>query len=58
MYKGAVRYSAGDRIMTDDKAPVELLSMQAIDGIIYDEVAFFKDIYREKGIRGVIDALN
>ena len=43
--------------MTDDKAPVELLSMQAIDGIIYDEVAYFKDIYNEKGIKGVIDAL-
>ena len=52
-----VRYEAGDRIMTDDKAPVELLSMKAIDGIIYDEVAYFKDIYKEKGIKGVIDAL-
>ena len=57
VYKGSVRYSAGDRIMTDDKAPVELLSMQAIDGIIYDEVAYFKDIYKERGIEGVIDAL-
>ena len=57
VYKGAQRYAAGDRIMTDDKAPVELLSMQAIDGIIYDEVAYFKDIYKESGIKGVIDAL-
>ena len=55
---GLSEYTAGSRIMTDDKAPVELLSMQAIDGIIYDEVSYFKDIYREKGIRGVIDALN
>ncbi|MBR5731367.1 MAG: hypothetical protein IKX89_05420, partial [Firmicutes bacterium] len=58
VYKGAARYAAGSRVMTDDKAPVELLSMQAIDGIIYDETAYFKDIYREKGIKGVIDALN
>ena len=57
VYKGAERYVPGDRVMTDDKAPVELLSMQAIDGIIYDEVAYFKDIYKEKGIKGVIDAL-
>ena len=55
---GLSEYTAGSRVMTDDKAPVELLSMQAIDGIIYDEVSYFKDIYREKGIRGVIDALN
>ncbi|MCR5009572.1 MAG: fused MFS/spermidine synthase [Clostridia bacterium] len=57
VYKGMARYVPGDRVMTDDKAPVELLSMQAIDGIIYDEVAYFKDIYNEKGIKGVIDAL-
>ncbi len=57
VYKGMERYVPGDRVMTDDKAPVELLSMQAIDGIIYDEVAYFKDIYNEKGIKGVIDAL-
>ena len=57
VYKGAERYVPGDRVMTDDKAPVELLSMQAIDGIIYDEVAYFKDIYKEEGIKGVIDAL-
>ncbi len=52
-----IKYQPGDQIMTDDKAPVELLSMKAIDGIIYDEVAYFKDIYKEKGMRGVIDAL-
>ncbi len=55
---GLNAYEPGGRVMTDDKAPVELLSMQAIDGIIYDEVSYFKDIYREKGINGVIDALN
>ena len=52
-----VSYRPGDQIMTDDKAPVELLSMKAIDGIIFDEVAYFKEIYKEKGIKGVIDAL-
>ena len=52
-----VSYRPGDQSMTDDKAPVELLSMKAIDGIIFDEVAYFKEIYKEKGIKGVIDAL-
>ena len=52
------QYTPGDDVMTDDKAPVELLSMKAIDEIIGDEVSYFKDIYKEKGIKGVIDALN
>ena len=55
--RAALSYRPGDQIMTDDKAPVELLSMKAIDGIIFDEVAYFKEIYKEKGIKGVIDAL-
>ena len=50
-------YEAGDHIMTDDKAPVELLGMQVIDELIRDEVALYKQIYEEKGIRGVLDAL-
>ena len=43
--------------MTDDKAPVELLGMQVIDELIRDEVAYYKAIYEEQGVRGVIDAL-
>ena len=50
-------YEAGSYIMTDDKAPVELLGMQVIDELIRDEVALYKQIYEEKGIWGVIDAL-
>ena len=52
-----VSYEAGDYLMTDDKAPVELLGMQVIDALIQDEVAYYKQIYREQGIQGVIDAL-
>ena len=51
------KYEPGSNVMTDDKAPVELLSMKAIDSIIYDEVSYLKDIYKEKGIKGVIDSL-
>ncbi|MDE6319071.1 MAG: fused MFS/spermidine synthase, partial [Lachnospiraceae bacterium] len=50
-------YQAGGRIMTDDKAPVELLGMRVIDELIQNEVAYYKTIYDEQGIRGVIDAL-
>lgn len=49
-------YQAGDRIMTDDKAPVELLGMQVIDELIEDEVAYYKDIYAEGGIQGLLES--
>ena len=48
-------YEAGDHLLTDDKAPVELLSMKAIDAIISKEVDYYKQIYDEKGLEGVID---
>lgn len=50
-------YEAGELIMTDDKAPVELLGMRVIDELIRNEVAYYKSIYEEQGIQGVIDAL-
>ncbi|MDE7430077.1 MAG: fused MFS/spermidine synthase, partial [Lachnospiraceae bacterium] len=50
-------YEAGNRIMTDDKAPVELLGMRVIDELIRNEVAYYKEIYEEQGITGVINAL-
>lgn len=50
-----VKYEAGDLILTDDKAPVELLSMKAIDALIKDEVDYYKDVYEEEGIKGVLE---
>lgn len=50
-------YQAGERIMTDDKAPVELLGMRVIDELIRSEVSYYRDIYEKQGIRGVIDSL-
>ena len=52
-----IPYEKGDYLLTDDKAPVELLGMQVIDDLIGDEVQYYKGIYEEEGIRGVIDAL-
>lgn len=51
-------YEAGDYLMTDDKAPVELLGMQVIDDIIADEVEYYKKIYQEKGIKGILELAN
>lgn len=50
-------YEAGERIMTDDQAPVELLGMRVIDELIRDEVAMYKQLYEEQGLRGVLENL-
>ena len=50
-------YNAGSYLMTDDKAPVELLGMQVIDQLIQDEVAYYKDIYEREGISGLLNSL-
>jgi hypothetical protein len=55
---GLSEYKAGNYVMTDDKAPVELLGMQVIDELIQDEVAYYKNIYDENGIKGVLELLN
>ena len=48
-------YTAGDRILTDDKAPVELLGMKVIDDIIQEELVYYKEAFAEKGIKGLIE---
>jgi len=52
-----IPYAAADYIMTDDKAPVELLGMAVIDNLIQDEVAYYKGIYEQEGVKGVIERL-
>jgi spermidine synthase len=53
----AVNYRAGGNIMTDDKAPVELLGMKQIDEIIKVEVDFYKNVYKKYGLKGLIELL-
>lgn len=48
-------YTAGDYLLTDDRAPVEVLGMQVIDELISDEMEYYKEIYREQGIRGLLE---
>ncbi len=52
-----VAYQAGDYILTDDKAPVELLGMRLIDALIQDEVGFYKNVYESEGIDGLMKYL-
>jgi len=52
-----IKYEPGNYVLTDDKAPVEVLSMRALDGIINDEVDYYKKLYKEKGLKGIIDGV-
>lgn len=49
-------YQPGDRVMTDDKAPVELLGMRVIDEIIKDEVTYYKEIYEQGGVNALLES--
>ncbi|MCR5671632.1 MAG: fused MFS/spermidine synthase [Butyrivibrio sp.] len=53
----AIPYAGTGHIMTDDKAPVELLGMKQIDLIIKDEVSYYKEIYKQNGLKGLIQLL-
>lgn len=50
-------YEAGDLLLTDDQAPVELLGIQVIDTLIQNEVDQYRAVYEEQGLQGLIDAL-
>ena len=36
---------SGNLILTDDRAPVELLGMQVLDEIIADELDYYRELY-------------
>lgn len=53
---GLTKYEAGDLILTDDKAPVELLGMSVIDDLIQDELEYYKERFKEDGIQGLLES--
>ena len=57
VYPGLERYESGSYILTDDKAPVELLGMRVIDEMIEEETAYYRRIYEEQGLGGLLGAL-
>lgn len=44
---GLLPYTGKGRILSDDKAPVELLGMQAIDDIISGELGYYKEKFQK-----------
>ena len=41
-------------LLTDDKAPVEVLGMNMIDSLISEELAYYKNVYAEEGLSGLM----
>lgn len=54
---GLVKYEGGELLLTDDRAPVELLGMGVIDALIRDEIGYYKKIFREEGIEGILNSM-
>ncbi len=56
-YTGLADYRGGSHILTDDKAPVELLGMRAIDQLVSEELAVYKEMYHEQGLQGIMEEI-
>ena len=52
-----IPYHSEGLLLTDDKAPVELLGIQMIDQLIDEELQYFKGIYQREGLPGLLDTL-
>ena len=50
-----VPYEKGDHILTDDKAPVELLGMRVIDDLIKNELEYYRGVFKNEGIKGLLN---
>lgn len=49
------KVSPSDLILTDDCAPVELLGMHALDGIIENELNYYKALIKKDGIGALLE---
>lgn len=50
-------YEKGNYLLTDDKAPVEVLGMSVIDGMIREEIGYYRQIFKEEGIKGILSGI-
>ena len=53
---GMTAYEGTGLVFTDDKAPVELLGMEVIDTLINDEIGYYKEIYQNEGLSGLMES--
>ena len=52
-----VAYGGGNLILTDDKAPVELLGMQVIDEMITEELNYYKGLFKGLSLDEILELL-
>lgn len=52
---GLEKVEKGSRILTDDKAPVEVLGMRVIDEIIGDELKAYKDVLKSGNLNQIMN---
>ena len=45
----------GGNVLTDDRSPVELLGMRAIDALIAEELQWVRGLYESEGLSGLIE---
>ena len=50
-------YAAEDHILTDDRAPVEVLGMRMIDSLIQEELGYYQNIFENEGLQGLLKSL-
>ena len=50
-------YEGGSLILTDDKAPVELLGMQVIDEMIMEQLAYYKEAFKGMSLSEMLEFL-
>ena len=53
-----MKVDKGENILSDDRAPVELLGMRAIDALIADELVWVRDLYEREGLQGLIESFS
>ena len=51
------QYQGGDLILTDDKAPVELLGIKLVDSLITEELSYYQNVFKTKGLKGLWEEL-
>ena len=51
------KQDGGKLLLTDDKAPVEVLGMRMIDALVQEEVGYYRDIFRTDGLSGLLQQL-
>lgn len=47
-------YRKGNYLLSDDKAPVELLGMRVIDELIQKEIGYYKNVFHTEGVKGLL----